>query len=499
VEGRLTTGGKKAEALRPAFWRGLSGKVLVLTVLFVMMGEVLIFLPSIANFRIVWLKERVATAEIAALAAEAAPGGRISDQLRKELLKGAKVRAVSLKRNRVNELILRDDSDPRIERVYDIRERQWLAWIVDAFMVLAHRADRSIGVIDIPPNMSGETIEIALDEVPLRTAMFTYARNILILSIILSLIVAALIFVALNWVLVRPMQRITMSMLDFSSNPENPKHVITPSERSDEIGIAERELHHMQHELSTVLQNKSRLAALGLAVSKVSHDLRGMLSSTQLLSDRLAMIDDPTVKKLAPKLIASLDRAITFCAQTLKFGRAQEAPPRRERFKLHTLIEEIVETAAAQASSRIVLYNETPVDLLVDADRDHLYRVVMNLARNAVEALEARFETGGGSDGAVWFRGRRDGHSVTLEIKDNGPGVPQKARDHLFEPFQGTARPGGTGLGLAIASELVKAHGGEIKLVRSSSEGSEFWVIFPDRVAEAKSGRRGQRLDPSAA
>jgi signal transduction histidine kinase len=467
--------------------------------MFVMIGEVLIFLPSIANFRIVWLKERVATAEIAALAAEAAPGGRISDKLRRELLKGAKVRAVSLKRNQINELILRDDSTTPAERIYDIRQRRWLAWIVDAFMALAHRDNRVIGVIDVPPNMSGETIEIALEESPLRAAMLGYGRNILILSIILSLIVAALIFVALNAVLVRPMRRITMSMLDFSSNPENPKLIITPSDRRDEIGMAERELHHLQSELSAVLHNKSRLAALGLAVSKVSHDLRGMLSSAQLLSDRLAMIDDPTVKKLAPKLIASLDRAIAFCAQTLRFGRAQEAPPRRERFRLQPLIDEIIETAVAQASRRIVLFNETPADLIVDADRDHLYRVVMNLTRNAIEALEARFETGDGPDGAVRFRGRREGHSVTLEIKDNGPGVPQRARDHLFEPFEGAARPGGTGLGLAIASELVKAHGGEIKLVRASSEGTEFWVIVPDRLAEAKSGRRGERLDPPAA
>jgi signal transduction histidine kinase len=464
-----------------------------------MIGEVLIFLPSIANFRIVWLKERVATAEIAALAAEAAPGGRISDTLRQELLKGAKVRAVSLKRNQVNELILRADRVGTVERTYDIRQRQWLAWIVDAFMALARRDNRLIRVSDIPPNMSGETIEIVLEEAPLRAAMLAYARNILILSIILSLIVAALIFVALNMVLVRPMRRITMSMLDFSSNPENPDLIITPSQRRDEIGMAERELHHMQSELSTVLQNKSRLAALGLAVSKVSHDLRGMLSSAQLLSDRLAMIDDPAVKKLAPKLIASLDRAIAFCAQTLKFGRAQEAPPRRERFRLRPLIDEIIETAVAQASRRIVLYNEIPGDLIVDADRDHLYRVVMNLTRNAIEALEAGLESGDGPDGMVRFRGRREGSSVTLEIKDNGPGVPQRAREHLFEPFEGAARPGGTGLGLAIASELVKAHGGEIKLVRASSEGTEFWVIVPDRLAEAKAGRRGERLGAPAA
>ena len=483
---------------RPRWWRGLSGKVLLLTVLFVMIGEVLIFLPSIANFRITWLKERIATAEIAALAVEAAPGGQVTADLRRQLLKGAKVSVVALSRNEARQLILRADGDLMIDQSYDIRQRLWLPWIYDAFEALMRSDNRLIGVIDLPPNMSGDQIEIALNEAPLRAAMYAYAGNILILSVVLSFIVAALIFFALNAVLVRPMRRISMNMLGFSANPEDEARVIRPSTRRDEIGMAERELANMQKELASVLQQKSRLAALGLAVSKVSHDLRNMLASAQLISDRLAMVNDPTVQKFAPKLIASLDRAIDFCVQTLKFGRVQEAPPRRDRFKLNSLIEEIIDSTAIQASDRVVLYNEVAADLQVDADRDHLFRILMNLTRNAVQVLEHSLAEAPG-DGVVRLRAHREGAVVTIAVKDNGPGIPQKARDHLFEAFQGSARPGGTGLGLAIASELARAHNGEIKLVRSSREGTEFWVVIPDRLSELKPGRRGVRVDHSAA
>jgi signal transduction histidine kinase len=492
-------GAARQGALRPNWWRGLSGKLLVLTVLFVMIGEVLIFLPSIANFRITWLKERIATAEIAALAAEAAPGGQVSDTLRDQLLKGAKVRVVALSRDDMRELMLRDDGDLMIDQSYDIRKRLWMQWIIDAFVAMFSTDNRLIGVVDVPPNMSGDQIEIALDEAPLREAMFAYAGNILILSIILSLIVATLIFVALNTVLVGPIRRITMNMLDFSANPEDRARIISVSGRRDEIGIAERELSNMQSELSNMLQQKSRLAALGLAVSKVSHDLRNMLASAQLISDRLAMVNDPTVQKFAPKLIASLDRAIEFCLQTLKFGQAREAPPRRERFALKPLIEEIVESTAIHASSRLMLFNEVPADIVIDADRDHLFRILMNLTRNAVEALEQPAVENSAGEATVRLGAHRSDPTVVVTVKDNGPGIPQKARDHLFEAFHGSARAGGTGLGLVIASELARAHGGEIKLVDSSSAGTEFWVIIPDRLAALKFGRRGERQGPSAA
>jgi signal transduction histidine kinase len=490
----MTTPLHETAATQPGLRHGLSGKVLLLTILFVMLGEILIFLPSIANFRITWLKNRVAQAEIAALAVEAAPDRMLSGDLRNELLMGAGVHVVALKKGDTRQLVLRGDRDPMIDAIFDLRGVGWLEAIWDAFRSLAAGDGRVIGVIDTPPNMSGDQIEMALDEEPLRAAMLRYAFSILVISVILSLMVAGLVFLALHRALVRPMRRLTANMVAFGDDPENPSRIIAPGNRRDEIGIAERELQAMQSELVTLLQQKNHLAALGLAVSKVSHDLRNMLASAQLISDRLAMVNDPTVQRFVPKLIASLDRAIDLCVQTLKFGRAQEAPPKREKFPLKALIDEAIDSTAVQASSRIVLYNNVPPGMQIDADRDQLFRILTNLARNAIQAIEgAQAEDERVPDGAVTFRAWREGTIVTLEVSDTGPGIPERVREHLFEAFLSAARPGGTGLGLAIAAELTRAHGGDIALSATSRDGTIFRITIPDRVTELRTGRRGER------
>ncbi|HFC04932.1 MAG TPA: HAMP domain-containing histidine kinase [Rhizobiales bacterium] len=482
------------QALKARLWRGLSGKVLLLTIVFVLLGEVLIFLPSIANFRINWLKSRIATSEVAALVVEAAPDNMVSDKLRKELLRGAEVKIIALNRGTARYMMLQDDGELMIAQRYDLRERQWLEPVIEAFKVLFRTENRLIGVTDHPPKMSGSDIEIALEEKPLRDAMLAFSANILTLSIILSIIVAAMVFLALNYVLVRPLRRFTKNMLRFAKDPEDQSRIIETDPRQDEIGIAQRELQNMQKELSSTLQQKNRLAALGLAVSKVSHDLRNMLATAQLISDRLSMVDDPTVQRFAPKLISSLDRAIGFCAQTLKFGRASEAPPSRERFELRSLTEEVIDTAAIQASSHVLLYNDVARDVFIDADREQLFRILMNLTRNSVQALEASIKEGTAlRECVIRMKAWREGGVTTIEVRDNGPGVPEKARQHLFEAFKGGARAGGTGLGLAIANELTRAHGGELRLINDADMGATFWVVLPDRVTELHPGRRGQR------
>lgn len=463
---------------------GLSRKVLLLTIIFVMLGEVLIFLPSIANFRIQWLRGRVAQAEIAALAAEAAPDQILSSDLRSEILKGAGVLVVSLQKGESRKLALRADGDYMIDASYDLRGFKWYMAIMDAFETLTTAKERVIGVTDLPPNMSGDLIEIALTEAPLKEAMLRYATNILILSVVLSLLVASMIYIALNSVLVKPMQRLTANMMAFAQNPENRGRIIAPSARRDEIGMAEHELKSMQTELANTLQQKNHLAALGLAVSKVSHDLRNMLTSAQLISDRLTTVDDPTVQRFTPKLIASLDRAIDFLSQTLKFGRAQEREPRREKIRLFDACAEVIDAADLENVSNITLNNEVPANVVIDADREQLNRILTNLTRNAVQAIES-----GGNEGTISFEGRREGSVTIVCIMDNGPGLPLQVKDHLFEAFQSVARPGGTGLGLAIAAELVAAHGGEIDVEETSASGTRFRIAIPDRVVELRPQR----------
>jgi hypothetical protein len=318
---------------------GLPGKLLLLTLLFVMLAEVLIFVPSIANQRVRWLSDRLASARLAALATENRPEGRIPDPLRTELLRTAQVRAVSWIRNNQHILVLALQDEEVVGPSYDLssdayRGGFWnevgarfdLVW--DAMALLFAGDGRLIAVIGEP--VPGEKVRIVLPESALKAAMVQFSLNILGLSIIISMITAALVYFALNAMLVRPMMRLTRNILLFSQRPEDASRIIVPSQRKDEIGIAERGLAHMQAELSHTLQQKNRLAALGLAVSKISHDLRNMLANAQLISDRLTRLEDPTVQRFAPKLIASLDRAISLCETTLRFGRAEEAPPRRE-------------------------------------------------------------------------------------------------------------------------------------------------------------------------
>ena len=471
----------------PRFVPGLSAKLLLLTILFVMLAEVLVFVPSVSNFRRQWLMERLAAAQIASLAAEAAPGGQLPDMLRDELLKQAKVKAIAVKRAESRVLIIEMDMPADIDASYDLRHASWFALIADALMVYVAPDDRVIRVIGEPGFHDGEFIEVVMGEGPLKAAMIRYGLDILGLSILISIITASFVYLSLDALLVKPMTKLTWNIVRFSERPEDPTRIINPSKRRDEIGTAERELSAMQKELADMLSQKTRLAALGLAVSKISHDLRNILSSAQLLSDRLITVKDPTVQRLVPKLIASLDRAIRRCARTLDFGQAQEVPPRRMRFALAPLVTEVGDALGLPRLKLIGWKLDIEEALEVDADRDQLFRILANLCRNAVQALESE----GGSAGEIVVAARREGAVTIIEVADTGPGVPERARAHLFEAFQGSTRTGGAGLGLAIAAELVRAHGGEIDLM-DGPPGTTFRIKIPDRPIELQA-RRNER------
>ncbi len=468
---------------------GLSTKVLWLTIVFVLVGEVLIFLPSIANFRIQWMKTRIAQAEIASLAAEAAPDAILDDSLRTEILKGAGVMAVSLKREGTRRLILRNNETGMTEETFDLRPGMHWLTLGDALSALFSAKDRIINIIDYPPNMSGELIEVSLHEEPLTKAMRAYGLNILYLSIVLSVIVAAMIYAALNKVLVRPMQRISANMTAFGDKPEDAARIISPSLRRDEIGTAERELQAMQTQLQSLLQQKSHLAALGLAVSKVSHDLRNMLTTAQVVSDALGQVRDPQVQRFAPRLITSLDRAINFLTQTLKYGQARELPPERMRLNLNDVVQDVLMAFEPLVQERIALTHRVDRSIIVDADREHLHRILTNLVRNATQAFEQMVQNPERKP-AISISADRRGSVTEIDVIDNGPGIPDAVRSRLFEAFQSAAKPGGTGLGLAISQELAEAHGGSISVRHSNADGTCFCVVIPDRVVELARHKR---------
>jgi signal transduction histidine kinase len=466
--------------------RGLPSKLLLLTASFVLMAEALIFLPSVANYRVSWLAERLTAAQLAALASEAFPGGEVPSALRADLLRTAQVRAIAARRDGMRRLVLPVDGELTIDAVYDLRAEPTSIWdgmavklsqIKDALGVFFAGDGRIIRVVGASGTESADLIEIVIPQAPLKAAMVRYGLNILGLSIIVSLLTAAVVYFALSRLLVKPLTRITRSMLHFSENPEDPSRIMKASGRIDEVGVAERELASMQKELAGLLAQKNRLAQLGLAVSKINHDLRNMLANVQLISDRLIDVPDPTVQRFVPKLIASLDRAISFCNSSLQFGGATEAPPRRELMRLKPLVEEVADSQGLPRDGQIAFVAEMDDTLRIDADRDQLFRVMSNLVRNAMQAIEG---VEGQTDGAVQVAAHREGRKVLVEIIDNGPGVPPRARENLFKAFQGSTKKGGTGLGLVIASELVQAHGGTLKLL-DASEGAHFRIELPDR------------------
>jgi signal transduction histidine kinase len=468
---------------------GLSGKLLVLTLLFVMIAEVLIYVPSIANFRLSWLNDRLSAAYTAALVLEAAPSGMVPETVARQVLDSIGARAVAMKMDQHRRLLAVSDMPPAIDQDIDMRDMPWHRAIIEAFDTLL-RGDKEVMRVVGPAPMGGEFVEIVLDEGPLRKAMTAFSIRILILSLIISAITAALVYLSLHVLLVRPMRRMTANMVAFRGDPENPARVIAASDRSDEIGTAERELAAMQRDLAGLLQQKNRLAALGLAVSKINHDLRNLLSSAQLFSERLAKISDPHVQRFAPQLMRSLERAIAFCQSTLSYGRVQEPPPERRALPLEPLIEEVRQTLGLDDGAPVRWIGAVERGLLVDADADQLFRILLNLARNAVQALESRDARDPGRD-QVRVTGRREGAVVMIEVSDTGPGLSERARAHLFEAFQGSTRTGGAGLGLAIAAELVRAHGGEINLVEGTI-GATFRLTIPDRAVDLDA-RRGTR------
>jgi signal transduction histidine kinase len=473
------------------FWesRGLPSKLIALTAVFVLAAEVLIFLPAIANYRVTWLQERLTAAQLAALASDAFPGGQVPSALRADLLRTAEVRAIASRRQGERRLVLAPQGDLTIDYVYYLQREPTSFWdglrlkfeqMTDAITTMFGDGGRTIRVVGHAGPDNTDLIEIVIPEAPLRAAMMRYGLNILWLSIILSVLAAAVVYFALSRLFVKPLTRLTRNMLHFAENPEDASRIMPATGRLDEIGVAERELASMQRQLSGLLAQKNRLAQLGLAVSKINHDLRNMLANAQLISDRLVDIPDPTVQRFVPKLIASLDRAIHFCNSSLQFGGVSEAAPRRELMPLKPLVEEVADSQGLPREGSISFVDEVDASLLIDADHEHLFRVLSNLVRNAMQAIES---IEGKTDGEIRVVARREGRKVLVDVTDNGAGVPQKARENLFKAFQGSTKKGGTGLGLVIAAELVQAHGGALTLV-DSAKGAHFRIELPDRSVD---------------
>ena len=461
--------------------RSLSGRLLIVTIAVVMLAEIAIFVPSVAQFRQSYLLERVHRAEIAALTVVAAPDGMVDKDLEAILIRRAEVLNVVVHRRGARQMVLTSPAIAPLTATYDLREPAFGDLIGDA---LAQIVDTDVGVIRViayAPADMGTLMEITLESGPLAAAMRAYGLKILWLSLAISLATAAMVFFAVRRAVVRPMTDVIRNVKYFSENPEDADRIITPQSRVGEIADAEKALAEMQRDVHAALTARARLASLGEAVAKISHDLRNILGTTQLMADRLEGSQDPIVARTAPKLIGSLDRAIRLCQSTLAYGKAEEAPPEPRAVALAELVQEVCDGLGLTDDAASVVHDiDIPTDLVVSADPEQLYRVLSNLARNAVQAIQSTAKPG-----RLRLSAGHTKDGIEIRIADSGPGMPAKALEHLFQPFRGATRPGGTGLGLAIAEELVRANGGQLSLITSTTSGTEFRILLPAKAAIA--------------
>ena len=480
-EDRAAPGDSAVRVLSPTgIFGGLSGKLLILTVVFVMLAEVLIFVPSVANMRLRWLEDRLNTAAAAAIVIDGLQPAELPRSLQKETLMATGTRAIVLRKDGTSRLLATAAMPASVDAQYDLTEVSEPRAVRDALDTLLFGGDRIIRVFGSIGD-STDGIEVVLKDTRLRKAMLAYSVNVFFLSILISLFTATLIFFAINRMMIRPIRKLTDSMQAYAEDPEDPARILQPDGGRDELAVAGSHLAAMQRQLQKTLKQQKNLAALGLAVSKINHDMRNILSSAQLMSDRLSDVDDPLVKRFAPKLLRTIDRAVGYTTEVLSYGQATESAPRRRPLPLKELVGEVRDILAIDPDSGVEFVVQVASDLMVDADSEQLFRVIHNLCRNAYQALMALGGAEAGDLRRITVAAHRVGSVLSITVDDTGPGMPQKARENLFTAFRGSARSGGTGLGLAIARELVLAHGGTIALVEKPAAGTQFRIEIPDR------------------
>ncbi len=465
---------------RVSWYGGLSARLLLLTVLIVVFASILILPPNLAAFEEGWLLDRLRAAELATLVEETAPGGVVTDQARNKLLASAGVVSVALQVGGERRLIL---AAPRLKRtpyLVDLRGGP-LGWFTP-WRTLVGGGDRYIRVMAKPRFRPGAFVEVVAPDAPLRRELITDLWRLMGIAAFTSLVAGAVVYLALSLFLVRPVLRLTRAMERFRADPQSVPAPARPSGRRDEIGLAERELALMQLDVRAALASRARLAALGEAVAKINHDLRNMLTSAQLASQRLSRSGDPSVTQALPRLERALDRAVTLASNVLAFGSSAEPQPTKRAVSLRPAVEAAAEDAGLRADG-VPLVNEAPAGVDVHADPEQLHRILLNLLKNAREAIEGMENRG--ERGRVTVSSRPGEGGVIVRVADDGPGLPEKARANLFQPFAGSTRREGTGLGLAIAKELVQGHGGDLALVSTSPAGRRLRSAVPEPLAAA--------------
>ncbi|HYC67123.1 HAMP domain-containing sensor histidine kinase [Brevundimonas sp.] len=469
----------------PADWRerlrihapdALAWRLLALTFIFTVVVEVLIIAPSAASFHERWLLDRLQSAELASVGVEALPYSAVEDDVAEQLLAIGGVQAVVVGDQGVRRLLLQAPNLPRTPDLIDLRQNRPVTRILDPWRTLSGHPDRSIRVQARPRYRSGDFIEILAPAQPLKMELRAFLLNSLLMSLLISLVAGGLLYGGLAFLVLQPLRRVTRSIERFALDPEAEGD--PPGDRHDEIGRVERELARMQDEVRQSLRSRARLVALGEAVAKINHDLRNMLTSAQIASERLADSPDPIVAKALPRLERALGRAAALSRNVLEYGRSEEPAPQRTRFALAPAVAVAAEDSGL-SDEGVRLSKAIPARFTVHADPDQLHRILVNLMRNARQAIEGDTSRVGRKGLVKVSAVHQDGTAV-VRIADDGPGIPPRLSDQLFEPFVSGRSSDGTGLGLTISRELAVRHGGDLALVDTGPQGTTFELRLPD-------------------
>lgn len=449
----------------------LTQRMLAVAAGFVVLAEAVVFMPTIAAFRHEWLVERFDTGELAALAARAPVAGGFVRGDARELMLAADIKVVSVVHNGQRQTLV--GIAPQVPaRTIDMETQTLFGGIIDVVATMFGPSDQLLAITARPRSNAAIKLEVIVSQASLHASLVRETQRVFLYSMLLALMIGLLVYAALADSFVVPMRRLTSAIVRFRASPEDGSRNLIPSGRGDEIGEAEVAFADMQDTLRQSLLQRERLAQLGLSVSKIAHDLRHSLGAAQLVSERLAMVDDPVVRVAAPRLERALERAIGLAQSTLQFGKAQEAPPVPALLYLSDALEEAA-SGALNGLDGAVWDNRVDASVDVEVDPDQLHRLLTNLIRNAGQAIVRA-----GKPGTITAYLSPGTDSICIDLTDTGPGLPRGVKENLFAPFAGSGLSGGTGLGLAIARDLARMNGGEVTLVSTGAEGTCFRICL---------------------
>jgi len=465
------------EHVKIPFYQRLRVKLVFFISLAVLITEILVFVPSIADMKDRWLDTKHQAAQALGLAFVNKYGDFDGD----DILHSTVFSAIRITRIDGTTMTLSRKDPVSVMQVIDLRHYNEIASLWETLRILLLRDTK--GAIEVAGALEGHNsiLSVMIPKTIVYQILLEFTGQFVAVSFTIAIIAALLIYLIIYELLMRPWGHIYDNMLEFVAEPHNPSRILLPESRNDEVGLAQRRIAALERVLQQNYVRQKHLADLGLAVSKINHDMRNVLASAQLVSDHLAEVDNPVVQTLTPKLLRAISRAINYSQSVIAYGRAQEQPPQKRRLFLRHLIDEVQESLVVAGKEQVEICNFVPENFELDADSEQLHRVITNLIRNAVEAMTAEESGAACAVRRISISAGRIGATAVIDVEDTGPGLPARAKEHLFSPFQGSTRRDGIGLGLAICLELVRAHGGTIKLLEDDRPGTHFEIRLPDQ------------------